>query len=268
MFVNLLRDKLKEYDIFNLAATCYGIDQSLLIYKAWKKHYKGRIKQVILMVSDADVERNSTSFQCERAKPKFEIVRDELVLTGIPVPKAGEWEQQKPKIVQPESKISLKTRIRRVLLKSRFLNAMYDRYARSRKGATSEEKSGPFRPTEGDLRLTHKILEELKRTVEARKAELIVIFIPSYDEIKKLEGYRPYQMELIDICEKLDIVYYDLSHSFKNSGRKTFDSRGYHWNVYGNSLGAEAIYNFLISETGLKPHYDDINANKVDSYSR
>jgi hypothetical protein len=268
MFVNLIRDRLKEYDIFNLAGICYGTDQSLLTYKKWEKEFKGRINQVILMATDKDIERNSTSYQCERAKPKFEIVRDELVLTGIPAPKVGEWEQQEPKKVQSESKISWKTRVRRLLLKSRFFNAVYDRYARFRNGATTKEKSGSYMPTEGDLLLTYKILEELNGTVEARNAELVVIFIPSYDEITKLPGYRPYQQEYIAMCEKLGIVCHDLSPSFKNSGRKTFDSTGYHWNAYGNSLGAESIYKFLISETGLKPQNDKINTNEVDSYRR
>jgi hypothetical protein len=268
MFVNLLRDMLKEYDIFNLAGVCYGTDQSLLIYKNWANRYKGRINRVILMATDKDVERNSTSLQCERGKPKFEIVRDELVLTGIPVPQIVNTQQQEPKIVQPESKISWKTRIRRVLIKSRFLNALYDRYARFRKGPTPVEKSEPFRPAEYDLRLTYKILEELKRTVEASKAELVAIFIPSYDEIDKLPGYRPYQQELISMCEKLGIVCHDLSPSFKNTGRKAYDPAGYHWNSYGHILGAEAIYNFLISETGLKTQDDEIKTHEANSNSR
>ena len=96
---------------------------------------------------------------------------------------------------------------------------------------------------------------------------MVVFFIPSYDEIEKQPGYRPYQLELIGICEKLDIVYHDLSSSFKNSGRKTYTTQGEHWNFYGNRLGTESIYNFLISETGLNTQYEQKNTYEVNSNS-
>ncbi len=138
----------------------------------------------------------------------------------------------------------------------------------SERDATSEEKSGPFRPTEYDPRLTYKILEELKRTVEASKAELVAIFIPSYDEIDKLPGYRPYQQELIGMCEKLGIVNHDLSPSFKNTGQETYYAEGEHWNFYGNVLGAEAIYNFLTGGKGPKMQYNEINAIEANEPGR
>lgn len=267
MFVNLLRDKLKEYEIFNLSGVCYGTDQSLLIYKSWESRYEGRIDRVILMVTDKDVERNNTSYQCDRAKPKFEIVQGELVLTGIPVPQIDRTHQE-PKPVRPQSNISLKTRIRNALTKSRFISALYHRYALFRNGPPPVVKPEPFKPTEYDLRLTYKILEELKRSVEAKKAELVVIFIPSYEEIEKLPGYRPYQQELIGMFEKFGIVYHNLTPSFINIGGKAYDTRGYHWNNYGHRLGAEAIYNYLTGEKGLKTQYNEIKTNEANPPGR
>ncbi len=89
MFVNLLRSKISEYQLFNLSHRGYGTDQELLTFNNWK--YEKPVKWVILMFCENDVKDNGSSFRYDRSKPFFKLVDNELALTGIPVPKHENW---------------------------------------------------------------------------------------------------------------------------------------------------------------------------------
>ena len=48
-----------------------------------------------MIFTDDDVGNNNSSNEYDKPKPRFEIVGDELILTGVPVPKIQEWDKGK-----------------------------------------------------------------------------------------------------------------------------------------------------------------------------
>lgn len=267
IFVELLRNKLTNYELYNNSFDCYGPDQDLLLFKNWQDQYKGQIKLVILMFSTQDVRRDGVSFECGMPKPKFEIVRNKLVLTGVPVPRSSKW--QRRDMIDPENIMKVpnqqltKTQIRNnsiktLLFHSYFLHALYDQYAYFRyfwqeHSEVDPKPTKPYVQTEEDLTITSKILEELKKTVETREAKLVIFFIPAQVNVENLSDSEPYQEKIKPICLKLGITCIDLLPDFKKSGRRTYrNSKSGHWNAYGHKVAAETIYNFLINDDGLK----------------
>ncbi len=85
MFVNRLRGRFPGYDVYNLAHRGYGTDQAYLAFKNWETERP--VALVVLMFSENDVGDNSTDFNYAKPKPKFVVEQDELILTGVPVPR-------------------------------------------------------------------------------------------------------------------------------------------------------------------------------------
>ena len=246
MFVNLLRDKFRNYEIFNLSHRGYGTDQELLGFENWR--YQGQIKLVVLMFAENDVENNNSDLEYEKPKPKFEEVGEKLVLTGVPIVKIPEWNEiHKPYVLND----NWKENIKEFLFKSQFLHAMYICYTDFKTMNNNHNNSELLRETQQDLTLTSGILKELKKTVESRGAKLIIFLIPSVKEIENLSNSPPYQRKIADLCKKLSITCFDLAPAFKETWRTPYYHYNGHWNAYGHKVAAEAIYNLLISNTDL-----------------
>jgi len=258
-FVEVLRHKLTNYEIYNFSFDCYGPDQDLLLFKRWSDQYKGQIKLVILTESMQDVRRVGVSTECDMPKPKFDIVGDKLVLTGVPVPKISRWENEARK--QPEQLTGMqqwKKSIKTFLFHSYFLHALYDRireqysdlrYSLREHPEVEADPVDSYEITDEDLTLTSKIFEELKKTVEARGAKLIIVFVPSRYDVEDMSDTEPYQDEIKPICVKLGIDCIDPLLDFKKSGKRTHRrSIGGHWTPDGHKIAAESIYNFLIDD--------------------
>jgi hypothetical protein len=120
MFVNRFRDRLKGYEVFNLSHRGYNTDQELLTFNNFR--YGGPIRLVVLMFCENGVRGNNTDY--EKYKPKFEIVNDELVLMGVPVPKVPEWSNAGTIIPSPPAS-GCKERVKKMLFKSYFIHDLY-----------------------------------------------------------------------------------------------------------------------------------------------
>ena len=170
MFINILRKDLPDYEIYNLAHRGYGTDQELLVFRDWR--YDGDLEYVILMFSENDVVDNMSIFRYEKPKPRFEIVNDELVLTGVPVPSVKEWEGEN----SPDYGVGTITKkIRKILLKSHFLHDISFRFR-----LFDIYRSGGWNLPEIpqlDTGLTKRLMMELDGIVKKRGAELLVFFI-------------------------------------------------------------------------------------------
>ena len=256
MFVNLLMDKLRDYEIYNLSHRGYGTDQELLTFENWR--YQGQIKLVVLMFTGNDVDNNNSELQYGKPKPKFEIVRKKLVLTGVPVVKSPKWnETHKPYVLND----TWKEIIKECLFKSQFLHAIYICYRDFKARNNNHNNSELLQETLQDLTLTSGILKELKITVESRGAKLIIFFIPSVNEIENLSNSPPYQRKIAELCKKLSITCFDLAPALKETWRTPYYHYNGHWNAYGHKVAAEAIYNLLISGTDL--NLRSIKANNI-----
>jgi len=244
MFANIIREKLPNYEIFNLSHRGYGTDQEFLVFKYW--NYGGPINAVVLMVSDNDTYDTNTNKRYSKPKPKYNIEDNELVLTGVPVPKVIDWRNKH--VAEPIA-LNLKEKLKLLALRSHFLHDLYYRY-QIYKYLKSRNGKFPEFPEE-DPTLTLRIILELKNLVEQRGAELVVFFIPARQEIERIEGYTPYQYVLIEYCDKTDIRCINLAPEFKSAWPRTYYRHGTHWNQNGNRLAADIIYNHLINNPDM-----------------
>lgn len=251
MFVNKLRDMLPRFNIFNLAHRGYGTDQELLTFKRWR--HDGPIQWVVLMFSENDVADNNSSFRWDKRKPKYRMIQNELVLTGVPVPKLADWTDSP---TAERKSASWKRRIKDLLYHSHFLHDLSFR-TRLHRSSKKREKMQVIDDEETDLTLTIDILKELKKEVEMRNARLIVFFIPSKGEIEQLDGSPAYQSAVAKLCEKIGIKYFDLAPHFKTTWFRTYFRLGMHWNSKGHQVAAEAIYEYLIRDVPLEQKQRD-----------
>lgn len=234
MFVNLIRRELPGYEVFNLAHRGYGTDQALLTFRRW--HDARPLDRVVLMFSENDPEENNSDFEYSKPKPKFEVVGDELVLTGVPVPRTEAW--QAPRADGEERKTFVEYAAY-FAYRSHFLHDLSHRI----KGLFKKDVV-PFGDAE-DLELTRRILRELRDEVAGRGGRLAVVAIPSKLEFMSIDGYVPYQHRLRPLCAELDVDYLDLGPALETSWLSTYYRAGMHWNRRGHAVAASAILEFL-----------------------
>lgn len=238
MFVNLVRNELPNYEIYNLAHRGYGTDQQLLTYIQWYKDQP--VDVVILMFSENDVEEIMTDISYDKPKPQYQIIDNNLVLTGVPVPKIEEWASSSS--TENEStprKVSLKN----FFFKSHFIHDISFRIDLLQSSSNSKNVQRKYKQKE--LALTSDILEELKQEVESSGARLVVFFIPSKREVEKLGDSQPYQTDIINLCQELGIEYYDLASEFQRTWPRAYYRYGIHLNARGNQILADGIYKDL-----------------------
>lgn len=241
MFVNRLRAMLPDYEIFNLAHRGYGTDQEFLTFERW--HGKQGVKLVVLMFSENDITDNNSMVRSNKPKPKYKIVENELVLTGVPVPKDEHWTQSAR---TPVESSFWKASAKKYLIRSHFLHDIHFRYKQFRQRNVNGNKEIRIgKNNKQDLTLTSRILDELKREVERRGAKLVVGLIPSKREIEKLDDSLPYQIKIAELCQQLDIECLDLAPDFNNTWFRTYYRQGSHWNARGHKIVAEALYDFV-----------------------
>lgn len=239
MFVNRLRQTLPDFTVFNLAHRGYGTDQELLTFKRWD--YDGPLRWVVLMFCENDVQDNNSNRRYHKPKPRYQVVDDELILTGVPVPKLEEWDD--PPRPELES-FSWPGRLKRGLSHSHFLHDLIFRYELARSPRLAG-RSMLTDPAGEDLGVTARLLRELEDAVERRGAKLIVVFIPSIGEIEHLNEFTPYQSRIAELTETLGIQHLDLAPSFEGTWQRTYYRVGMHWNARGNRVAADAIYDYL-----------------------
>jgi len=237
MFVNLLRNKLPNYEIFNLAHRGYGTDQELLTFSQW--HEEQPVEVVVLMFSENDVEENSASVMYDKPKPQYQIIDGNLVLTGVSVPKTEAWTSPSG---ATDANIS-NSSIEDFFLHSYFIHDISFRIDLLQSDGNSNNVQRKYKKKE--LVLTSRILEELKQEVEERGARLVIFFIPSKLEVEKLGDAQPYQTEIIALCEELGIDYHDLASDFQSTWPRSYYRYGIHWNVRGHQIASDAIYQYL-----------------------
>jgi lysophospholipase L1-like esterase len=234
MFVNLIRGELAGYEVFNLAQRGYGTDQALLTFRRWQDPRP--LGRVVLMFSENDIGENNSDYEYSKHKPKFEIVEDELVLTGVPVPHSEGW--QRSPADRDERKNFLEVAAY-LAYRSHFLHDLSHRV----KALFGEdaELEGPAE----ELELTRRILRELRDEVTGRGGRLIVVAIPSKLEFLSLAGHVPYQTRLPSVCAELEIEYLDLGPAVGRAWLNTYYRAGMHWNKRGHAVAAAAILDFL-----------------------
>lgn len=234
MFVNLIRRELAGFEVFNLAHRGYGTDQALLTFRRW--HDARPLERVVLMFSENDPEENNSDYEYSKPKPKFEVVDDELVLSGVPVPHSEDWRSSR---ADREERKNFKEYAAYLAYRSHFLHDLSHRV----KGLFEEDVVASV--DDEDLELTRRILRALRDEVAARGGRLAVVAIPSKLEFMSIDGYLPYQHRLRTLCAELEIEYLDLGPALDRPWLGTYYRAGMHWNRRGHAVAAAAILEFL-----------------------
>ena len=128
MFVNRLRLMLPDYEIFNLAHRASGTDQQFLTFQ--QRDYHGPLELVVLVFCGNDIIENNHSEFCGKPKPKYEIVNDDLVLTGVPVPRTDRRDNNQAK---RRKRRSSREKIAGFVFSSHFLHDVWIRYKNVRR---------------------------------------------------------------------------------------------------------------------------------------
>ncbi len=238
MFVNRLRASLRGYELYNLAHRGYGTDQQLLTFRQWRGDR--RLRLVVLMFSENDVDDNNASVRSRKPKPSFELVDEKLVLTGTPVARVEQWVQPN---LSGQHFESWRETLERRLFQSHALHDMWFRYQTHR----ASRRQRPKHPGEradleaSPLELTTEILRVLREEVEASGAELLIFFVPSRREFTRAGSSRPYQREIAATCEQLGIPAIDLAPAFRETWYRTYYRGGGHWTPRGHEVAADAM---------------------------
>ena len=85
-YVAHLQTMLPGTEVLNLGVHGYGHDQMLLYLKEVGARYKPDV--ILLGFTTIDMERNLLGFR-DFMKPRFDLVRDHLVLRNTPIPEPG-----------------------------------------------------------------------------------------------------------------------------------------------------------------------------------
>ncbi len=241
-FVNILRPKLKQYELFNLAHRGYGTDQQLLTFKNW--HYEGPLKLAILMFYENDFYDNNQTRRYLKAKPKYALKRDQLVLTNIPVPKDKKWvtkDYLKRKRPQKNSFKSLILRshfIRDLMFRIKGVNKTWQ------KSAINYCQQGEAQSRNVDV-LTTRIINELQNEITAKGGRLMVVAIPGKRQFMCKSDPSLFQQEIKNICSLLNIDFLDLGPSLSKTPFRKYYRYGIHWNRHAHKTAAKTIYQYL-----------------------
>lgn len=226
MFVNLVRERLPDVEVFNLAHRGYGTDQSYLTYMDWQTGWHPEL--VVLMFSENDVWDNNTDFQYRKSKPYFQVADGSLVLEGVPVDKDLGWTGGQAVNNEPTGR----DRIEDLLSYSHALMDVAFRIFIATRGPSAVQAE----PVNDDLSVTLALVKALQANVEAAGAELVVLFIPSKVEVGKLSDAPPYQQRVKALFDENGITSFDMAGHMKSAWRRSYYRRGIHLNEYGHAV--------------------------------
>lgn len=191
IFVELLRNKLTEYELFNCGVSGYGTDQEYILLKKYYDIIKPDIVFLIFCCMNDNGENNTNFVFGGYYKPYYIIKNGELELQGVPVPKT--WLYYKNNFFVKKSAFI------RFLLKQfiSYKNKKYSDYV-------------------FDNNKTKAIISNMKKYLDENNTEFIIGFT---NEPNLLERYckkndiKSVLLENSDIIEK-DIHWNEQGHQF------------------------------------------------------
>jgi hypothetical protein len=245
MFVNLMRESLPDYELYNLAHIGYGTDQSMLTLRGWR--YAGDLRAVVLVFYENDIADNNSRKRYWKRKPRFVIREDELVLDGVPIP-ASAWEkarQERPK--PPAASPSPWPWLRHSHLLNDLAFRSSQLFGEDPAGQAFREGAAEH-AVKADHSVTLRLLALLRDEVTRRGAQFHVVFIPNKIEVE-LKGPGPWYQERLELpLAKQGIPTLDLSPALRDTRLRTYHRRGGHWNRRGHLVAAETIAEYLSRE--------------------
>lgn len=244
MFESRLRPRLAGFEVFNISHNGWGTTQELLALRQWS--YPGRLRLVVLMFYENDIEDNNSDFRSAASVPKFSIVGGQPVLGNVPPPRVAGWDEPPPSPRAP----SLAERLASIPLRSQLVHDVWFRLQQLHASAVDQRVFETRQP----MKLTRRILQQLRDEVAERGGRLVVVAIPAWREFASGVRYKPYQPKVAQACRSLSIDFLDLAPALARSFFRTYHRLGRsHWNRTGHRVAAAAIEEFLSREGLLAP---------------
>jgi lysophospholipase L1-like esterase len=251
-------------EAINGGTAAYSTDQEYLFYREKGRRYGARA--VVLMFYYNDLFYDIVPVGVNGgAKPLFALAGDTLRLTNTPLPTPSPSSRQERQArIQPQEPWHGSVALRWLGTRLDETNPRLDRLL-ARAGIvpasmpTPAEELTVFGVGErvpAMWRVTHALLRDLKRAVEADGARLIVLYVPVVFEIDDheweltRERYRlgrrwaPDKVvnKLADICRELEIPLADPRGALRRAnanGHSPYYRSDFHWNATGHRIAAE-----------------------------
>ena len=221
----LLERSIPDSEVLNFGTRGYGHDQMLMYFRSEVRRYQPDI--VMLGFVFENMQRNLLSFR-DYAKPRFEIVGNQLVARNLPVPPPeyflrSEWRRSK----------------------------LFDLFAIIRETQSWKSADGTMQT----IRMTEAILTVLVQEISRIDAKAVFVFLPVAHLIGDT-GPRPTFLEqcMLEFCTRHEhVAGFSLQPRFDaefNAGFKL--NRVSHWNAHAHAVAAAEIKGFL-EQQGLIP---------------
>jgi len=252
----------KSAEIINAGVCGYGTDQELLYYRTEGFKYMPDLVVLTFGAFDA-MHDNMQSVAYTYPKPYFELAENGLVLQNVPVPERTgyEWTEKETlerKYNKAARKDSLNKRLRKYLRRKfktygfisdgiKSVRRSFMDMLKSNKSILKYmmEKKSKKKPQHFFV-VTKEIVKELKRTVEADNARLVVLMVTYRSDLSKLPS--SIYGKMIEFCQEEDIMCIDpyeaLFKEYKK-GRGLYFKRDEHWNAAGHKIVSEVLRDAL-----------------------
>ncbi len=154
----LLQQMDMQLNVLNLAVGGYGTDQMALMLDMRIDEYNPDLV-IIAFISD-NLHRSTLRFR-GYWKPRYVLDKDNLVLTGTPV----------PELPQGAAQVQSDLEVYSLLNKSRFLGLALNVYTALTNRLSSQ-------PTDEERKLNWLIFENMVNTVQQSSAEILLLYLP------------------------------------------------------------------------------------------
>lgn len=201
-----------RYQVINMGACAYGVDQMFLWYAEDGIGFDSDL--VIVAIMEDDIRRaRSDRWSSGHGRPLFQLIGDDLVLTNVPVP----------------HRIPPGTRNVRPSDVMRFL--------RLRRGLSPSDPGAEDVP--------FQVLRAFRDLVEEAGKAFLIVYLPTHSDFDEGDQIR---RGILNRCGELGLPVLDLGEWMKkhivNDDSELLRSDG-HYNSRGNALVAKAILRYL-----------------------
>ena len=245
IFTEVLEDNfLKNIQVINMGAACYGNDQELLFLREEGVKYSPDL--VIVAFNVNDLVNNMHYIQSFQYKPMFVLdAENKLILTNVPVPQKSFLSFGMFLYTHSHTFNFLFERLQSRGILDRLIKKVF-----SKKDASTTNVSYITERQNG-YNLTKAILKEIDTVAEANNAKTMIVIIPSRTQVKNKNCDPEINGVLVDFGKESNIPVLDLLPEFRNhaeNGEQIYFEFDCHWNANGHKLTAELIYDKLIEE--------------------
>ncbi|MFC2061741.1 hypothetical protein ACFLUV_04445 [Elusimicrobiota bacterium] len=230
-----LQQILPNVEVINFGVNGYGHDQMLIYLKTEGIKYKPDI--VILGFVGIDIERNQLEFR-DYAKPKYELVNNELILINVPVP--------------PPPRILHQKRYKLKIVELMNILFLYRKYFIKVDINPERRDIETMHHQVDEFYLTELILDEIIKTSTRIKAIPVFIYLPQMFEIKKLMKNKEIENEqfFFSYCKNKGMHNFSLSKNYLSDKKQYINQENHdcgHLNANGHFTAAKGIAEYLLN---------------------